>query len=70
MTFDDYKVVVYRNQPDGWVAEIPALGGCYALMDTPELAIAELRNEFDMIEEEHVEKGISLPLDTTEITHA
>jgi hypothetical protein len=25
MGFDDYKVVLYRNQPDGWVAEIPAI---------------------------------------------
>ena len=23
MSFDDYKVVLYRNQPEGWVAEIP-----------------------------------------------
>jgi len=27
VTFDDYKVVLYRNQPDGWVAEIPAIRG-------------------------------------------
>jgi len=32
--FDDYKVVLYRNQPEGWVAEIPAIQGCYALMPT------------------------------------
>ena len=22
MKLDDYKVVLYRNQPDGWVAEV------------------------------------------------
>ncbi len=32
MGLDDYKVVLYRNEPDGWVAEIPAIEGCYALM--------------------------------------
>ena len=32
--FDDYKLVIYRNQPDGWVAEIPAIPGCHALMPT------------------------------------
>ena len=32
MGFDDYKAVLYRNQPDGWVAEIPAIPGCHALM--------------------------------------
>ena len=25
MGIDDYKLVIYRNQPDGWVAEIPAI---------------------------------------------
>jgi predicted RNase H-like HicB family nuclease len=42
MNLDDYKVVLYRNQPDGWVAEISAIHGCYALMPTREEALAEL----------------------------
>jgi len=43
MGFDDYKVVLYRNQPDRWVAEIPAIAGCHALMPTAEEALANLR---------------------------
>jgi predicted RNase H-like HicB family nuclease len=58
---DDYKVVLYRNQPDGWVAEIPALGGCYALMPTRELALAELERVFEMISAEYGDKGMPLP---------
>ena len=23
-----YKVVLYRSQPEGWVAEVPAISGC------------------------------------------
>ena len=42
MSLDDYKVVLYRNQPDGWVAEIPSIHGCYALMPTREEALAWL----------------------------
>ena len=53
MSFEDYKVVLYRNQPDGWVAEIPALAGCHALMPTPGEAVAELEEVFRMIEQEH-----------------
>jgi len=34
VSLDDYKVVLYRNQPDGWVAEVPSISGCYALMPT------------------------------------
>ncbi len=70
MTLDDYKVVLYRNQPDGWVAEVPAISGCYALMPTKEGALAELEQVFEMIASEYRDNGISLPLDTTEIAHA
>ncbi len=70
MAFDDYKVVLYRNQPEGWVAEIPAIHGCYALMSTQEGALAELRQVFEMISTEYLEQGRALPSDTTEIVHA
>jgi predicted RNase H-like HicB family nuclease len=70
MGFDDYKVVLYRQDDGAWVAEIPALGGCYALMDTRESALAELQQVFALIEQEHLDRGQELPKDTTEIVHA
>ena len=70
MSFDDYKVVLYRQDDGAWVAEIPALGGCYALMDTREAALAELAHVFELISQEHQERGQPLPKDTTEIVHA
>ena len=70
MGFDDYKVVLYRNQPDGWVAEIPAVPGCHALMPTREEALAELAAVFQIIAEEYTEADRSLPVDTTQIVHA
>ncbi len=70
MVYDNYKVVLYRSQPEGWVAEIPAIAGCYALMVTPEGALAELSRVFAMIAEEYKEEGKLLPVDTTEIVHA
>jgi len=70
MAFDDYKIVIYRNQPDGWVAEIPAIPGCHALMPTAEEAVSELANVFRLIEEEYRAGGHPLPRDTTEIVHA
>jgi predicted RNase H-like HicB family nuclease len=70
MTIEDYKIVLYRNQPDGWVAEIPALAGCYALMPTREQALAELAAVFDMIAAEYQEAGKPLPADTTELVNA
>ena len=70
MTFADYKVVLYRQLDGAWVAEIPAIGGCYALMDTREVALTELNCVFRLIAEEHVARGQALPEDTTQIVHA
>jgi len=70
MGIDDYKVVLYRNRPDGWVAEIPAIPGCHALMATREEALAELIDVFRLISEEHQDRNEPLPADTTEIVHA
>ena len=70
MSLHDYKTVLYRQDDGSWVAEIPELAGCNALMPTREAALAELSNVFEMIAEEYREKGIPLPADTTEIVHA
>ena len=70
MGFDDYKVVLYRQHDGSWVAEIPALGGCYALMDTREAALTELQLVFALIAQEYQDRGQTLPKDTTEIVHA
>ena len=70
MKLEDYKTVLYRQQDGSWVAEIPAIAGCYALMETREAALAELTKVFAMIAEEYHQKGLSLPADTTEIANA
>lgn len=67
MTLDDYKLVLYRNQPEGWVADVPSIPGCYALMATREEALAELEGVFQMIAAECSDRGQPLPKDTTEI---
>jgi predicted RNase H-like HicB family nuclease len=66
----DYKIVIYRQDDESWVAEIPAISGCYALMSTRQEALEELANVFEMIAEEYRGCGRSLPKDTTEILHA
>ncbi|MGH7264564.1 MAG: type II toxin-antitoxin system HicB family antitoxin, partial [Candidatus Rokuibacteriota bacterium] len=37
---DAYKIVLYRQDDGSWVAEVPAISGCYALMATREEALA------------------------------
>jgi predicted RNase H-like HicB family nuclease len=70
MKLEDYKIVLYRQEDGSWVAEIPAIAGCYALMPSRESALQELTDVFQMISEEYVEKGIPLPADSTEIVNA
>ena len=70
MNLGDYKTVLYRQEDGSWVAEVPAIPGCYALMPSREEALAELTDVFAMIAEEYREKGHPLPADTTEIVHA
>lgn len=70
MRLEDYKTVLYRQEDGSWVAEIPAISGCYSLMPTREEALAELSSVFEMIADEYRERSISLPSDTTEIVHA
>ncbi len=69
MQFEDYKIVLYRQQDNTWVAEIPAIKGCYAVMPTLEAAVPELRRVFGVIEQEYLVKGLALPTDTTKIMH-
>jgi predicted RNase H-like HicB family nuclease len=57
VSFDDYKVVLYRNQPSGWVAEIPAIAGCHALMTTREEALSELIAVFRLTSDEYRQRG-------------
>jgi predicted RNase H-like HicB family nuclease len=67
---DAYKIVLYRQEDGSWVAEVPAISGCYALMATREEALAELSHVFDMIAEEYYERRAPLPEDTTQIVNA
>ena len=69
-SLDAYKIVLYRQDDGSWVAEVPAIAGCYALMPAREEALAELGDVFNMIAEEYQERGAPLPKDTTEIVNA
>jgi predicted RNase H-like HicB family nuclease len=61
MSIEDYKTILYRQEDGSWVAEIPAIPGCYALMSSREEALAELGKVFGIISEEYRDKRIPLP---------
>jgi predicted RNase H-like HicB family nuclease len=67
--FEDYKIILYRQQDNTWVAEIPAIKGCYATMAEFSDALRELKRVFAIIKEEYRLKGLALPSDTTKIMH-
>jgi predicted RNase H-like HicB family nuclease len=70
MNHENYKTVLYRQDDGSWVADIPAIPGCYALMPTRDAALAELAKVFALIAEEYRLKGHALPADSTEIINA
>jgi predicted RNase H-like HicB family nuclease len=53
MKLENYKTILYLQENGSWVAEIPAIPGCYALVSTREAALAELTKVFAMIEDEY-----------------
>jgi predicted RNase H-like HicB family nuclease len=61
MKLEEYKPILYRQEDGSWVAEVSAIPGCYALMNTREAALEELRLVFRLIAEEYREKGLPLP---------
>jgi predicted RNase H-like HicB family nuclease len=64
MKVDDHKTILNRQEDGSWVAQIPAVPGCYALMDTREAALDELNNVFAMIAGKYSQKGLHLPTGT------
>jgi predicted RNase H-like HicB family nuclease len=70
MKLQDYKTILYRQEDGSCLAEIPAIPGCYALMDSRESALAELNEAFAMIAEDYNNRGLKLRADTTEIVNA
>lgn len=70
-TLADYKIVLYAQEDGSWVAEVPAISGCYALMNSREAAMQELERVFEMIRSEYSEASKPLPTDRTEfLVHA
>lgn len=43
---EDYETILHRQEVGSWVADVPSIPGCYALMPTREEALAELCNVF------------------------
>ena len=62
MKLENYKTILYRQEDGSWVAGIPAIPGCFALMDTREAALAELTQVFNMIADEYRKKVLNFLL--------
>lgn len=70
-SLESYTVVLRPDDNGSFVAYVPAIAGCHALGQTPDEARAELVNVFEMIRDEHQERGKLLPDDVEiAIAHA
>ena len=71
MNYEDYTIVIRPDGVGAFVAHIPAIPGCHALGKTPLEAQKELQNVFEMIRDEHLEEGKTLPPDcNVTVAHA
>jgi predicted RNase H-like HicB family nuclease len=59
----DYTIVLQPEDNGTFVAYVPAIAGCHAWGQTPEAAQQELSNVFEMIRDEYLEAGQTLPDD-------
>lgn len=60
----NYVIVIRPDSNGTSVAYIPAIPGCHAMGDTPQLAFANLFGVFEMIKEEYAQDGKLLPPET------
>jgi predicted RNase H-like HicB family nuclease len=66
-SLNDYTIILRPDDNGTFVAYIPAIKGCHAWGKTPEEARSELTHVFEMIQQEYLEEGKSLP-DDVEVT--
>ena len=70
-SLESYTVVLRPDDNVTFVAYVPAIEGCHAWGQTQEEARTELVNVFEMIRDEYVDEGKSLPDDVEiAIAHA
>jgi predicted RNase H-like HicB family nuclease len=70
-SLNDYTIILRPDDNGTFVAYIPAIKGCHAWGETVEEARLELYNVFEMIQQEYIEAGKTLPNDVTiTIAHA
>ena len=63
LSLESYTVVLRPDDNGTFVANVPAIEGCHAWGQTQDEARVELVNVFDMIRDEYMEEGKSLPND-------
>lgn len=62
-SLQDYTIVIRPDDNGTFVAYVPAIPSCHAWGQTIDKAGAEIRNVFEMIQEEYAEKGLLMPED-------
>ncbi len=62
-SLQEYITVIHPDDNGTFVAYVPAIPGCHAWGESPDKATSELFYVFEMIREEYVEEGKSLPSD-------
>ncbi|BCL40256.1 type II toxin-antitoxin system HicB family antitoxin [Nostoc sp. MS1] len=62
-SLQNYISIIRPDDNGTFVAYVPAIPSCHALGQTPEEAIRNLSDVFEMIQEEYLEDGQIMPED-------
>jgi predicted RNase H-like HicB family nuclease len=62
-TLSHYTIVLRPDTNGTFVAHVPAIAGCHAWGETAQIARDALNHVFEMIRDEYLEEGRSLPQD-------
>lgn len=60
-SLENYISIIRPDDNGTFVAYIPAIPGCHANGETPEKAMQNLRDVFEMIQEEYLEERRDMP---------
>jgi predicted RNase H-like HicB family nuclease len=62
-SLENYISIIRPDDNGTFVAYIPAISSCHAVGETPEKAMQNLRDVFEMIQEEYLEEKQDMPLE-------
>ena len=60
--FDGFSINLYLDEQGDWLAHFQEMPNISAFADTPQAALEELKNAWELVKEDYQEKGQEIPI--------